>query len=435
MTNQSIRAFRKVSFTFFFGIVCIVSSAFAQFRVEVSGVGVTQIPIAFSSFRNESSSPQKITSIVRNDLERSGLFKPQLLKQVVDENQRPDLSEIRNKGADAFVSGSISALSNGQYEVRFRLWDAVKEEDLGATSYVVYTQDLRIAAHRISDFIYEKLTSEKAIFSTRIAFVTKLGGKYNLWISDIDGENSQSALSSPEPIISPSWSPDGKYIAYVSFESRKPVVYIHRVSDGTRHAVADFKGSNSAPAWSPDGRSLVLALSVDGSQQLYSIDIKEGTPKRLYKSLGIDTEPVFSSDGKSLYFVSDRSGGPQIYRATYPAGTPERLTFSSTYSISPTLSSDGKSLAYISKTGSQYKLKLMNLEAQTTVELTDTIADERPSFAPNGRLIVYATQQGGRDTLMTTTLDGKVKVKLAGQVGDMREPNWGPFIFKNSIEK
>ena len=432
MTNQSIRAFRKVSFTFFFGIVCIASSAFAQFRVEVSGVGVTQIPIAFSSFRNESSSPQKITSIVRNDLERSGLFKPQLLKQVVDENQRPDLSEIRNKGADAFVSGSISALSNGQYEVRFRLWDAVKEEDLGARSYVVYTQDLRIAAHRISDFIYEKLTSEKAIFSTRIAFVTKLGGKYNLWISDIDGENSQSALSSPEPIISPSWSPDGKYIAYVSFESRKPVVYIHKVSDGTRHAVADFKGSNSAPTWTPDGRSLVLALSKDGSQQLYVIDVSGGVPKRIFQSLGIDTEPVFTSDGKTLYFVSDRSGGPQIYRVAYPNGTPERVTFATPYSISPTISPDGQLLAYVSKVGASYKLQLMNLATQATTVLTDTVADERPSFAPNGRMIVYATQQSGKDALMTTTLDGKVKVKLAGQLGDMREPNWGPFLYKSN---
>lgn len=400
----------------------------AQFRVEVSGVGFTQIPIAFAQFRDESTSPQKISTIIRNDLELSGQYKPLGFNDVVDESQRPDLSSLKQIGADAFVAGSVKRLPYGQFEVRFRLWDVVKNEDLGARSYIVDATDLRLAAHRISDFVYENLSGEKGIFSTRVTYVTKRNGGYNLWISDIDGENAQSALSSPEPIISPTWSPDGKNIAYVSFEQRKPVVYVHKISEGTRHAVANFKGSNSAPAWHPNGRSLVVALSQSGNQQLYSIDLQGGTPRKLFQSLSIDTEPVYASDGKTLYFVSDRSGGPQIYRATLPYGTPERITFNGSYNISPAISPDGKLLAYITKSEDQYKLQLLDIATKVVTSLTDTVADERPSFSPNGRLIIYATQDAGRDSMMMTTIDGRVKSKLASQLGDMREPYWGPYV-------
>jgi TolB protein len=402
--------------------------AIAQFRIEVSGVGFSQIPIAFAQFRDESSSPQKISTIVRNDLERSGQYKPLGFNDVVDESQRPDLSSLRQIGADAFVAGSVSKLANGQFEVRFRLWDVVKNEDLGAKSFTVDATDLRLAAHRISDFVYENLSGEKGIFSTRVTYVTKRNGQYNLWISDIDGENAQSALSSPEPIISPSWSPDGKSIAYVSFEQRKPVVYVHKISDATRHAVANFKGSNSAPTWHPNGRSLIVALSQSGSQQLYSIDVQGGSPKKLFQSLSIDTEPVYAADGKTLYFVSDRSGGPQIYKVTLPYGTPERITFNGTYNISPAISPDGKLLAYITRTEGAYKLQLLDIASRVVTSLTETSADERPSFSPNGRLIIYTTQEAGKDSLMMTTTDGRVKSRLAGQLGDMREPYWGPYV-------
>jgi TolB protein len=400
----------------------------AQFRVEVSGVGFTQIPIAFAQFRDESSSPQKISAIVRNDLERSGQYKSLGFNEVVDESQRPDLGALKQIGADAFVAGSVARLPNGQFEIKFRLWDVVKNEDLGAKSYVVDAADLRLASHRIADFVYENLSGEKGVFSTRVTFVTKLEGKYNLWVSDIDGENSKSALSSPEPIISPTWSPDGKSIAYVSFEQRKPVVYVHKIADGTRQIVANFKGSNSAPAWSPNGKSLIVALSQSGSQKLYSIDIQGGVPRKLFDSLAIDTEPVFSSDGKTLYFVSDRSGGPQIYKLNLPYGTPERVTFSGAYNISPAISPDGKLLTYVSKVEGRYKLQLLDIATKNVMSLTDTVADERPSFSPNGRLIIYATQEAGKDSLMVTTIDGRVKSRLASQLGDMREPNWGPFL-------
>lgn len=226
-------------------------------------------------------------------------------------------------------------MADGRYDVRFRLWDVVRGQDLGRQSFVVTQGDLRLVAHRIADFIYEKLTGERGVFSTRITYVTKTGSRYSLWVADADGENAQSALSSPEPIISPAWSPSGGQIAYVSFESRKPVVYVHDVATGRRRLIANFRGSNSAPAWAPDGRTLAVTLSRDGGSQLYTIDANGGEPRRLMQSSGIDTEPVFSSDGRTIYFVSDRGGAPQIYRVPVGGGSAERVTFSGNYNISP----------------------------------------------------------------------------------------------------
>jgi TolB protein len=403
-------------------------AARAQFRVDVTGVGMTQIPVALQAFRGDESSPQKIGAIVRADLERSGQIRhvdPGIAPG--DENTRPDLSAARQKGVDALVSGSVSRLADGRYDVRFRLWDAVKGQDLGAQSFVVQPGDLRLAAHRVSDYVYEKLTGERGVFSTRICFITQNGSRYTLYVADADGENAQVALASPEPIISPVWSPSGQQLAYVSFESRKPVVYVHNVATGARRLLASFKGSNSAPAWSPDGRSLTLALSRDGASQLYRIDAGGGEPQRLTQSGAIDTEPVYTADGRQLYFVSDRGGAPQIYRMPAGGGGAERVTFQGSYNISPALSPDGRHLAYVSRVNGAFRLHVMELASGNVTALTDTGADESPSFAPNGKLIVYATQQGGRDALMTTTLDGRIKARLGGQSGDVREPDWGPF--------
>lgn len=403
--------------------------ALAQFRVEVTGVGLTQLPIAIAPFKGEADLPQKIAGIVQNDLERSGQFRAVDAGAAagLDETSRPDLAPWRQKAADSLVVGSATRLADGRYDVRFRLWDVVRGQSLAADGFVVVAADLRLAAHRVSDMIYEKLTGEKGVFSTRIAYVTKAGTRYNLWVADCDGENAQSALSSVESIISPAWAASGRQLAYVSFESRKPVVYVHDVASGGRRLIANFRGSNSAPAWSPDGRTLAVTLTRDGGSQLYTIASTGGEPRRLTQSAGIDTEPVYSADGSTIYFVSDRGGAPQIYRMPAAGGQPQRVTFTGTYNISPALSPDNRWLAYISRINGAFKLQVMEISSGNAQSVTDTTADESPSFAPNGRLIIYATRQGGSEALMTTTLDGKIKARLPGKGGDIREPDWGPF--------
>ena len=410
------------------GLLGLASSTFAQFKVDVAGVGLTQVPIAIAPFKGEDAASQKPSNIVLADLERSGQFKAiSLPGLIMDELTRPDFPQMRQKSADALVTGSATRLADGRYEVRAKLWDVVSGQDRGDYRETVAAADLRLSSHRLADWIYEKLTGDKGVFATRIAYITKTAGKYSLWIADSDGENAQSALTSTEPIISPSWSPKGGQLAYVSFESRKPVIYVHELSTGKRKVMANFKGSNSAPAWSPDGRSLLATLSRDGGSQLYQIDVSSGEAKRMTQSGGIDTEPTFSQDGSKVYFVSDRGGSPQIYKMSASGGSVERVTFGGSYNISPALSPDGRWLTYISRVGGQFKVQVMNLSTGQSSAITETTADERPSFAPNSKLIVYATVFQGREALMTSTLDGKIKAKLSGQSGDIREPAWGPY--------
>ena len=423
------------------GLALLVSPlpALAQFRVEISGVGATQLPIAVAKFRDEERSTPSLSlsAIVRADLERSGVFRnvdASGAPGVLDENSPPALPEWRARAADALVAGSVTRLADGRFDVRFKLWDVVKGVALGGQSSAVDAGDLRLAAHRIADFIYEKLTGDKGVFSTRIAYVTKAGSRFTLRVADADGEGGQVALSSPEPIISPAWSPDGRQLAYVSFETQKAVVYTQDASTGVRRAIANFRGSNSAPAWSPDGQTLAVTLSRENGSQLYLIDRLGANVRRLTQSNAIDTEPVFAPDGRGLYFVSDRGGGPQIYRTSVTgttaggAGTVERVTFSGSYNISPAISPDGRLLAYISRQGGAFRLYTLDLTGNAQpVALTDTSDDEHPSFAPNGRLVIYASRLQGRDVLMTTTLDGKIKARLVSTTADVRAPAWGPY--------
>jgi TolB protein len=312
--------------------------------------------------------------------------------------------------------------------VRFKLFDTVKGQDLSGVAYTASRQQLRATAHRIADFIYEKLIGEKGVFSTRIAYVVKRGNRFELQIADADGAGEETALASFEPIISPAWSPDGKRLAYVSFENKKPVVYVHSLLDGKRHVAANFKGSNSAPAWSPDGSKLAVALSRDGGSQLFLINADGSGLQRLTNSSGIDTEPVFSPDGSSIYFTSDRGGSPQIYRMPARGGEAQRVTFEGTYNVSPRISRDGKNLAYITRNGGKFQVALLDLASRQVLTLTDSDKDESPSFAPNGRMILLATVTGGRGVLSAVSADGRVKQRLSVAAGDVREPAWGPFI-------
>jgi TolB protein len=401
--------------------------AAAQFRVEITGIGGNQIPVAIATFRDEANASVPVAAIVRADLQRSGLFRIVDAGGSFDETSRIAMAEWRGRGADALAVGSVSRLADGRWDVRFKLWDLVKGEELVGQSHAALPADMRLAAHRIADSIYQNLTGERGVFSTRIAYVTKAGSRFQLHVTDADGEGGQIALASNDPIISPAWAPNGKELAYVSFESQKAVVWLQDISSGQRRMLANFRGSNSAPAWSPDGRELALTLSRDAVAQLYLISRDGGTPRRITNSQAIDTEPVFTPDGRQIYFVSDRGGGPQVYRMPAGGGSAERVTFSGSYNISPAVSPDGRTLAYITRQGSAFKVMVQELAGGTPVAITDTNDDESPSFAPNGRLLVYTSRAGGRDVLMTTTLDGKIKSRLLTTGADMREPAWGPF--------
>jgi TolB protein len=403
-----------------------LTPALAQFRVEVSGVGATQIPIVLGAFRDEGLLPQSISAIVRADLERSGVFKVVDGPAPADETGTPDYNALRARGVNAVVGGSASRLADGRIDVRYRLWDVVKGADQGGQSEPTLPVDLRLSAHHVADQVYQKLTGERGVFSTRIAYVTKGGGKYTLRVADADGASIVPALIDNQPIISPAWSPDGSELAYVSFHDRKAKVMVRNVRNGSTREVAAFKGSNSSPAFSPDGHTMAVTLSKDGGSHVYLMDRSGGGARRVTESTGIDTEARFSPDGASLYFVSDRGGGPQIYRQPVGGGDAKRVTFSGAYNISPAISPDGKQLAYITRNGG-FKLMVMDLATGDVRSVSDTSDDESPSFAPNGRYIIYATRAGGRDVLMVTTTDGKFKSTLVESGLDIREPVWGPY--------
>jgi TolB protein len=401
--------------------------AAAQFRVEITGVGATQLPIAIAPFRGEGSAHAATSAIVRADLERSGLFKSSTPNLQLDDRSALPQAEMRAAGADALLAGSSARLADGSYDIRYRLWDVVRNREHLARSLSVPAADLRLAAHRIADEVHEKLTGERGVFATRIAYVTKSARQYVLHVADADGEGGRVALTSQEPIISPAWSPDGRELAYVSFETQRAVVWVQDLISGRRNTVANLPGTNSAPAWAPGGGQLAVTMSRDGPAQLYLVSREGGNPRRLTVSGAIDTEPVFTPDGRQVYFVSDRGGGPQIYRVGLDGSVPERVTFQGSYNVSPAISPDGKSLAYITRQGNAYRVAVQELGGGTVRTLSDTQHDESPSFAPNGRLLVYASRDGGRDVLMTTTLDGRIKTTLLSSGLDMREPAWGPF--------
>ncbi|MDM4765884.1 Tol-Pal system beta propeller repeat protein TolB [Pelomonas sp. SE-A7] len=399
----------------------------AQFRVEIAGVGTAQLPISIPNFRDEGLAGQAIAAIVRADLERSGQFRVVEANVPLSETSQPAFGEWRQRNVDALAGGSVTRLADGRVDVRFKLWDVVKGSDLGGESQAIVVEDARLAAHRIADAIYEKLTGEKGVFATRMAYVSKVGNKFTLWIADADGEGARDALNSSESIMSPAWSPDGREVIYVSFEGRKASIWAQSLQTGARRQVANFRGTNSAPTYSPDGQQIAMTLSREGGSQLFIMNRDGSNVRRLTTSSAIDTEPVFSPDGKSLYFVSDRGGAPQIYRMSTGGGGVERVTFTGSYNISPALSPDGRTMAFVTRVNGNFKLAVMDMASGAVNQITDTLDDESPSFSPNGRLIVYATRANGREVLMTTTLDGKIKAKLAAGQRDMREPIWGPF--------
>ena len=401
-------------------------------NIEIKGVGQSLYPVAVSRFKDENKLPVSITDVVRQNLARSGYFKNTELGNGIEDDQvMPNFKIWGSRGADALAVGSVTEKSPGQYEVRYRLYDIRKGESLNGLIVSASADNLRLAAHRISDDIIFKLLGEKGVFSTRLSYVIKEGKRFRLVISDADGQNIRNALDSSEPIISAAWSPDGQKIAYVSFEDRKPIVYVHELASGRRIVLSNAKGNNSAPSWAPDGKSLAISLSKDGNTQIYRVNADGSNLRRLTQGGTIDTEPQFSPDGKFIYFTSDRGGNPQIYRmsAEGERGEPaRRISFKQPYATSARISPDGKYLAYIAGVGGGFKLYLMNLLTGDTTAMTDTSFDESPSFAANGRYILYATQVGGKKVLAAVSVDGYVKQILSIPGSDVRQPSWGPFM-------
>jgi TolB protein len=418
---------KKLHYLLFSVTLLAGAGANAQLRVEIAGVGNNQIPVAVAAFADEGVAPAQISAIIKADLERSGVFKVIDAGSVLSETSAIDYGQWKSRGADALVVGSVQKLADGRFDVRYKLLDTIKSAELSTLAQAAQPKYTRLSAHKIADDIYQKLTGTRGAFATRIAYVNQISNKdYRLEVADADGEGVQVAVRSNEPIISPSWSPDGGKVAYVSFEQRKPVIYVQDLVTGGRKVIANEKGSNSAPTWSPDGRKLALALSKDGHYQVYGVNADGSGMRRLSNSNGIDTEPQFSADGQTLYFTSDRSGGPQIYKMSANGGNATRVTFNGNYNISPRVSSDGKTLAWISQRDGGFSLYAMDLASGQEQRLAESATE--PSFSPNGKYIMYAISSGGRKALAVVSVDGRVKQRLTTQAGTIREPNWGPFM-------
>jgi TolB protein len=417
----------------------LVSSAAAQgLRIDITGVGDKQIPVAVAPLvpasPNERVFAETVQEVLESNLRRTGAFNllpvgPQF--PVLSDNT-PLSQDLflrwKNQGASALVVGSITRQPDGKVDLRFRLLDNLKSVDLGGLSLVTEaTQlDARRSAHKVADYVYEQLTGEPGFFSTRLAYVRKEAGRQVLIIADSDGENAQPALRSSQPIISLAWSPDGNKLAYVSFESGKAVVYVHELQTGRRTVVANYRGSNSAPAWSPDGKQLAVVLTKDGSSQVYVMNADGSSPRRVSRANAINTEPSFSADGKTIYFTSDRGGSAQIYKVAADASSPpERISFTGNFNARPMVSPDGRLLAFVARREGKFVIGVRNLESGEERLVSTGPKDDSPSFAPNSRWIIFSSRINARDTLSAVSVDGRVRTRISLDTAGIRNPAWG----------
>jgi len=421
---------KRLILVFFFLTGLLPLIAGAELTVEIVGGAAQQIPIAIVPFSAPAStaSQESVTDVIGADLSRSGLFRVLETRGVA--SQPHTLTDVKYSDwsaiqAQALTVGTVESLPGNRLKVSFRLLDVLKQNQLLAMEFNIAPSQQRTTAHKIADLIYEKLTGEKGVFATRITYVNKLNGRYALQVADADGFNPQTVVSSKEPIISPSWSPDGTKLAYVSFEKKKPIIFVQSLLSGQRMVLANFKGNNSAPAWSPDGKKLAIVLTYSANSQIYVINADGTGLQQVSFSSGIDTEPEWAPDGSAIYFTSNRGGGPQIYRMASTGGEAKRITFEGSYNVSPHISPDGKLLTYVKQDAKGFRIAVQDLATGQVQTLSETTQDESPSFAPNGRMILYATNIGGKGSLAAVSADGRVKQRLTDNGGDVREPSWG----------
>jgi TolB protein len=430
----------KVKKLFIFLIILVSSEAVhAQLQIEIISGNPSALPIAIVPFQWQDAMPPPITSvdeIISGDLYRSGLFDPiaasDMVERPVDE-ESIRFGTWRLLKVDYVVIGKVRTPVDGQgHELVYQLFDVHTQEKLLSQVTSVGPGDLRFGAHRVADAIYEALTGVPGAFATRIAYITATGlganMRYELVVSDADGFGPQSVVGSPEPLLSPAWSPDGKKLAYVSFEKGNSAIYMQDVSTGSRELISGGKGINGAPSFSPDGRKMAMTLSRSGNPEIYVRDRTTGRLTQLTQHWAIDTEAVWSPDGKYIYFTSDRGGKPQIYRIKPTGGTPERVTLEGSYNARASIAPDGRRIAVAHGKGNEYRIAVWDLETERFTILTPGVLDESPSFAPNGSMVLYATREGTRGVLSAVSADGSVRQRLILSEGDVREPAWSPVI-------
>lgn len=412
-------------------------AAWATLEIEITQSANIAQPIAIVPFRMQGGGepPLDVAAIVAADLARSGKFRPLPRADMLETPataQELNLKNWRVLGVDHVVIGRIVPAGQRQ-AVEFQVFDVYRGEQVLGYRVPIPAGNPRMGAHHVSDLIYEKLTGTPGAFSTRIAFINaseRNGQKrYELMVADSDGHNQQTILRSGAPLMSPEWSPDGRHIAYVSFENDAAEIYIQHLATGERTRISSRPGLNNAPAFSPDGRRLALVLSSEpGNPDIYVMDLASRELRRLTRTPAIDTEPAWLPDGETLVFTSDRGGGPQIYRIDARGGEARRLTFEGAYNASPQVAPDGETLAMVHQGRDGYHIAVMDLRTGTLRVLTDGRLDESPSFAPNGSMILYASQHGERGVLAAVSTDGRTRQRLAATEGDVREPAWSPLV-------
>jgi TolB protein len=410
----------------------------AQLQIEIISGNASALPIAIVPFKWEEASPPPITGvaeIVAGDLFRSGLFDPM---EEADMADRPADEESIRFGTwrllkvDYIVVGKVRTAADGGHELVYQLFDVHTQDKLLSQVTTVGQGDLRFGAHRVADAVYQAITGIPGAFSTRIAYVTSTGvdkaQRYELVVADADGFGPQSIVGSPEPLLSPAWSPDGRKLAYVSFEKGNSAIYTQDVASGARELISSGPGINGAPAFSPDGRKLALTLSRSGNPEIYVRDLASGHETQLTNHWAIDTEAAWAPDGSVIYFTSDRGGKPQIYKVPSGGGNPERVTLSGDYNARASVAPDGRRIAVAQGRGNEYRIAVWDNESQRFTVLTPGVLDESPSFAPNGSMVLYATREGLRGVLSAVSADGNVRQRLILSEGDVREPAWSPVI-------